>query len=1340
MDRKLLPYEHQLIEALGVTKEEYLNFVDIQREYQDPKVGTVFDIRCDPATQATVALVLTVIGILFQVGAALLAPKPQVPSAKGNRRTSREERFAPTFGFNSAQELAVYNDPVNLVYTNKAHNNQGGVRLAGSLVWSELESFGSSQYMTMLLVLGASTIKQIEPGLTAFGQIAIKDLDPSLTWLFFDELGSGPARFKHIVFGIPQGKEAGQTKQKIEFLPPSLKTRVEDNTRVARLRPVSIKNAEKGFSQAYTPSTAIAFGAYDPVPIFVNQTGRQDDGDEKDAPNGVSIKGLDDESKTYPGQGSFFDIGDTVTFKFKDNSDRKGEDFVAEKSASLREQYIDSLDFGATYMLGTAKFRLKNIESNDRDNLGDRSIENRNAFFEFECIERGQKPSTPYNSKDSLDSPASELSLSIYVQARNRLQGNATEQAKFNVTGFGLGYNFSRTDTVKWKDRNGENQEQEVERGGSIEYTKKLRNSASNNPPKLKTAETRKQIRKQLRQQEDLIEQIRVGEYDVYRRAPAKTDYARALSNRIKKEIKKDAVLKALRKQEKEQKLKQVEVEQSNKNKKRKQKLLNAIEETLQIIREEKRNREAQVIKRQRRPFINLVRNSTKEHTAIDGKTYIAGTKQLENLLSDTWVANGLIIDQKGADAINDFYDNLIDEKEAALDQIIDLISDWDNKIVGKITAQRNKSFFTKCLVKVESGSYETVSEIDIVKFSLKATVFRRISGRRRKYGERKEKSFSDADNGLKPRSAYFRVKYKRVQDAAYNVFPVVFAVRHGSESSLYSQLNFEPIKRRQRWQFKFEPVFDLIAELRHNGQKGVGFIESEGANTQTETEDDVTWAWFGRKVYGIAPDGNPLAYQGTEKPEKTFEHAMFSSHSDTQVQFSFNNGPEFILAGVTEQQIRKEGDGSEARTEILGSRYKGMSTMALIVRAGRGIEDLRSVTAYVEKGKSCYIVPNRANQLYERNQNSSSYAPDIFADTAIDKLNGVGKYAPIVYSGTADDPEKTADASNVLDTDALIQAKNFCKNNRLPVQKGEKVQLFFDGIIADITSWREFWITNAPFSLLEFVRKNGREALVPAIPTDSSGRAAENDGRPVPLQISALFTTGNILEGSYKEEFLDYGPTTQDLIATVIYRETTVESVFDKQATVQVKLNDVDGNNVVRETFDTSTFVTQKEQAIMIGKLLVNQRRHIRRGIEFKTFPSQDPLEPGAFIYVDVGNTSWDAYSSGVVMDGGELNIPLHDKVGNGYYNFLLFDHKSGTTLKLNNKQVIDKKANDLFPYAGWMFVMGFDTPSKRVFRITEVSLDEEGEVLVKAMEYPCDNELRAEVADFRKSKFDVS
>ena len=271
----------------------------------------------------------------------------------------------------------------------------------------------------------------------------------------------------------------------------------------------------------------------------------------------------------------------------------------------------------------------------------------------------------------------------------------------------------------------------------------------------------------------------------------------------------------------------------------------------------------------------------------------------------------------------------------------------------------------------------------------------------------------------------------------------------------------------------------------------------------------------------------------------------------------------------------------------------------------------------------------------------------------------------------------------------------------------------------------------------------------MPALPVNDSGNAAEDSGVPVEVQVSALFTTGNILEGSYKEEFLEYGAATEDLIASVIYREYTGKEIFSKNRSVEVKLRDASAN-AIRETFDVSQFVTQPEQAIMFGKLLCNQRRHIRKGIEFQTFPSEAIVEPGAFIYVDVGLKEWDKYSSGVVLEDGVLNAPLLGKQDEGTqsFNFLLYNKEKGDTASLPNVSVttsggISTASSLASNYRGYLFVMGQDKPSKRVYRVTEVAIEEGGEVSVKGIEYPCFQEggkTRAHIADFRSSKFDVS
>ena len=184
--RRLLPYERALIDALQISEEEYWQFYLARLNYRDNKEGTILDVR-NGLEAGTVALILTIVGTLAQVGAALLAPKPETPSQKLGRQ-SRNLFFAPRYGFNSFQEVARYGDPINLVYTNIDENKlAGGLRVNTSLVWSAVHSFGSSQLMQMLAVVGAGPIQSFGYGRTAFGQTPLRDLPAQKYWLYANE-------------------------------------------------------------------------------------------------------------------------------------------------------------------------------------------------------------------------------------------------------------------------------------------------------------------------------------------------------------------------------------------------------------------------------------------------------------------------------------------------------------------------------------------------------------------------------------------------------------------------------------------------------------------------------------------------------------------------------------------------------------------------------------------------------------------------------------------------------------------------------------------------------------------------------------------------------------------------------------------------------------------------------------------------------------------------------------------------------------------------------------------------------------------------------------------------
>jgi predicted phage tail protein len=269
--------------------------------------------------------------------------------------------------------------------------------------------------------------------------------------------------------------------------------------------------------------------------------------------------------------------------------------------------------------------------------------------------------------------------------------------------------------------------------------------------------------------------------------------------------------------------------------------------------------------------------------------------------------------------------------------------------------------------------------------------------------------------------------------------------------------------------------------------------------------------------------------------------------------------------------------------------------------------------------------------------------------------------------------------------------------------------------VIADPTSWREFWAQTAPFSLLEFARIGGKETLIPAVPYDPLYRISRA------IQISALFNQGNILEDSYKEEFLDYGDNTQDLIATIVYRNTADDNVFPQNTSLQIMRADAIEADSIRQTFDLSTFVSSREQAIKYGKLLCQQRRFSRRAIEFKTFPTESPVAPGSYIYVQLGKDQWDDIRSGVIEEGGKLNIPLVEDAINGSYTILLYNGQDSPT-KLSSVSIADNQSSALINYEGWLFVLGIPSEVKRVFRVTDVSMEEEGEITISAIEHPCE------------------
>jgi len=1114
MTRKLLPYEHDLIAALGVTKEEYLNFLAVQQAYTDAKEGTVFD-----AQNAPVSIILAVIGIIFQVVSVLLTPRPEIPSisAAGGDRQTREQRFSPRFGFNSVQELGKYGDTVPLVYTDRSSsgNTNGGVRVAGALLWSAVRSYGSNQFLQMLMLLTGSPVASIDINKSAFGQTVITDLIAQNKWIYFNDNATGRLRWADELnaAGSSDPTKYGSTNDNPYRIQPST-----NNTRV------------DGFSQAYSPSSSSVFGGYNPVPINVKTYLRNEAGDKGSTDIGITASGLN----AWTGASRLSPIapGATIRISFASTADSPDgtsfEDDLTRSAMDARRGFASVFDDAGIFKLGSARFRVTRVSGTTTDE-GPVNID-------LTCIEAGRSPAIPYTYDEVVDTAKDFQSTPEYLAARKVVNTLLQLDGRGRINA-GAAFSIPASQRIPESQRFTVNTAEDLRRSGQI-WTESVN-------------------------------------YFVARNG--------ANSYRV---------------------------------------------------------------------TYSFNRNITeKELEAID--TYIE--------LSKTATYGS---------------DNL---------------------------------YYLKALTRIEEASYSTVSACNIIDIALKAQVYRRISGRQRIYGSGQRPGYAASDNGLQQRTSLFLVRY-RVANGAWNLVPVIFAVRRAADQDNYIYIKFNGGSTPQNWQFRLEPVLDPLAEIaenailrQSNGKVRYAYMQNSGDAASLPLSEQ-------RSIYftGLILESTGLPPLN-ESPTGTNEWDWFSLDADTQLQTSFERGPELAITAVSEQVIEN----------FTAGLYSNLALIGFNVFSGKSLQDMRSFSAFVTGGKPVRRIRISGNdennnawgsaayRYYPVNPDGpTSFAPDIFLDTILDTQDGIGNYAKI----------------NGIDIRQLAITKRFCRANNL----------FMDALIADRQNWRSFWATNAPFSLLEFARIGGRETLIPSVPYNSTTGAIQRQ-----VQVSALFNQGNILEDSYKEEFLDYDSNVQDIIATVIYRALDSNGTFAVNRSITVQRRDTNTANAILQSFDASAFVTNETQAILFGKLMCNTRRYVRSAIEFKTFPTTSPISPGAYIYVDIGHNAWDGITTGVIGPGGKLNAPVDNTIRNGNYAFLLY--QSGSGVVQTTATVSDNTATSLASREGYLYVLGTKVKSRRVFRVNEVQMDEEGEVTIRGTIFPCDASDNSLIADFSDNLFTI-
>ena len=1261
--RRILPYERALIDTLAITEEEYFRFIAYQEQYRDIKDGTIFDVRMGTGAEwALAAAILSIVGTVAQVAATLLAPKPQIdsPDAPGSRR---ERRFSPRFGFDSAQDLAQYGSPVNLIYTDIDTNPNGGVRAATSLLWSAVHSYGARQYMQILATVGTADIVEIAAERIAFGQTPARQFVNTGNWFYFRS--GGAITFNNLLKGDSRdparsGRAPVDTVYKPYIVAP---------------------NAFDGFSQSFSPSSFSSFGIESPIPINVDVYERQTDGNAINSDNRIIVTNRGSYWPALYGVSRLpFPIGHQIVLEIAKN-DGKGN--LAEKQAEEdRLVAASSMDVASIYKLGSAKFKVVGIDGDD--DLDSKSLKvTLECFDDIGGINGGYGPWEDYETesvkdqeqeisellptlKASLKSKEDELAFNMPITITNLTASQQTAFAAFNSK---IDQIEDLVDDIAYVVR----QPSQLD-----DYVLENRNLFPGEIIRL--ADDINTLENDLENEREEITEERK------KANPSASEIAR---RRVKiAAIKVD--IKGLRKK--------LEFYVRDRNF-ADQKLFNYLSSIESVVndvqREFSRIQGYQVVNDT--DFSDLI-NARRGAGTLNAKEERRILKRVRNRMRqiESRIASLIQVDYPAMDRRNQ---GLASEISSIQSQIAAIEAELANP------EALNDYLATKCLVKISQASYETISACKVVNFAIKGKAFMRVQGRQKTYGEIDVDGYRNSDNGLKFRSAFFLmfVKEANSPNSEWRLVPRVFVLRRAADNEFFFPVYFDAPDNTKRWSFRFEPVFDVPSEALKYGALRFAYLNA-GQNVSSPKSVDIPGIPGAKVLYfgtNTAPDRNNLPPKN-KSPFALDEWALYSTSmvlkasgnrkrivacsSDCNIQFSFDAGPEFEITAVTEQQ--NDPNYAVNYPDI----YAGMSLAGFNSFSGKEIKNLKSLSVFVTKGKKLRRIagPDTNGQSsYPINPDGqSNYAPDIFLDTVLDKQNGIGQFA---------DPAG-------IDIDQLGVSKRMCRT----------MGYFMDGVIADARAWREFWAEIAPYSMLEFARIGGRDTLIPALPVDATGRIYRQ------ITISALFNQGNILEDSYKEEFLDYGDSTQDIIATIIYRAPERDGVFPQNTSLTVKLVDADENDARRVSFDLSQFVTSRTQALHYGMMMCMQRRHVRRAVEFKTFPTEAPVRPGSYIYVQSDENRWDNIKSGVIEEGGTLNLPLSEEPINGTFSVLIYDG-ADEVKSLSSVSVSNSVAVGLAGYEGWLFVLGTQLTSKRVFKVGEVEMDEQGEVTIRANEHPC-------------------
>ena len=416
----------------------------------------------------------------------------------------------------------------------------------------------------------------------------------------------------------------------------------------------------------------------------------------------------------------------------------------------------------------------------------------------------------------------------------------------------------------------------------------------------------------------------------------------------------------------------------------------------------------------------------------------------------------------------------------------------------------------------------------------------------------------------------------------------------------------------------------------------------------------------------------------------------------------SHQDGPEHEVVFVNEM-VRPEED----KPDFGAAQYNDLSLLGLRVLAGKDWSSLGQLSAYIKEGlKVERLIDDSGNSTTSLTASTNNFAEIAFNLLVSDRL-GAGKRIP----------------RDTIDRDAMTVAAKFCRANGFR----------FDGVVGDRVGLREFIHANAAFNLLDFSIVGGKFSLKPSVPYNPVTFMIE-PMQDVSKSVKALFTDGNM-----KDMQVSFLPTQERQLfkATVAYRQEE-ENGFSSQRVTQLRFKDSDGGSDgdPEEFIDLTSFCTSAIHAKQIAKHKLLLRKHSEHNIQFKTTPSSAlSIAPGDYIKVISNASHTTRFNNGSVDQFG--GVTSTTALADGTYT-VFFWRPGETAVQEGQLRVVDGKTGDGTFFSS-IFTIKMENQQKRIYRVTSLTIDEDGFVDIGGSYQKVDQAGRLAILNPENALFDV-